>query len=278
MDFNILEALLYGFISGLTEILPISSIAHQALLVEIFNADANVNFLNFMIHAGVFLALWITCGKQLHRAYTDYQKQRTSRRRTRRQFDLQSIMDFQLIKSILIPLILSFILYAITKTFINPLYWVSIFFLVNGIIMHIPMYIAHGNKDSRGMSRLDGTLIGIGSILSAFPGISRTGTIVSFSLCRGAAPAQALRWSLFLSIPAVAVLMGYDVFAMFSLGMGGIGLPEIIQSLFSAGASFLGTIIAVSIMRILTANANYLNFAYYSYGAALFSFILWLYI
>ena len=277
MDFNILEALLYAFVSGLTEILPVSSVAHQALLIELFNADANVNLLNFMIHAGIFVALWITCGTQLRRAYFNYKKTQ-NRRRSRRQYDIQGVMDYQLVKTILTPLFISFILFAITRTFVKPIYLVSIFFLVNGIILHFPMYMSHGNKDARGMSRLDGALVGIGSILSAFPGISRNGTIISFSISRGAAPAHALRWSLFLALPAVVVLMGYDIFAMFTVGLGGIGAPEVIQAVLGAGASFLGTVVAVSVMKILTQSANFLNFAYYSYGAALFSFILWLYI
>jgi len=278
MDFNLIEVVFYGFLSGLTEILPISSLAHQAIMIEIFNADANVIFLNFMVHAGVLIGLWATTGKQFARAYRDYQKYQRIRRRTRRTHDIQSIMDFQLVKTMLVPLVLSFALFAITRTFIKPLYLISIFFLLNGIILHIPMYLAHGNKDSRCMSRLDGTLIGIGSIFSALPGVSRMSTIVSLSICRGADPAQALRWGLFIAIPSIAVLMGYDIFAMFSVGVGAIGVGEIVLSIISAGMAFVGTIIAASIMKLLSSRATYLNFAYYSYGAALFSFILWLFI
>lgn len=278
MDFSLLEALLYGFISGLTEILPVSARAHQALLVQIFNADANVHMLDFIVHAGILAALLIVCGKQLGRSYHDYQRGRLSRRRNRRSSDIQSVRDFQLFKTAVIPLVLGMLLYALGNSLVKPLYWISVFLLFGGVLLHIPIYIPHGNKDSRSMSRLDGVLIGLSGILSILPGIPRIGMLLSAGVGRGAAPAQALRWALMLSIPAIAVLMGFDVYYMATVGMDGIGFPEIVQSLLAGCAAFIGTICAVSLMKLLSAKAAYLNFSYYCWGAALFTFILCLFI
>ena len=278
MDFSLLEALLYGFVSGLTEILPVSSRAHQALLVQLFNADANVHLLDFLVHAGILFALLVVCGKQLGKSYQAYQRGRLSRRRNRRSSDVQSVRDFQLFKTAVIPLVLSMLLYGLGSTLVKPLYWVSVFFLVGGILIHIPIYMPHGNKDSRSMSRLDGVLIGLSSILSVLPGISRIGMLLSTGIGRGAAPSQALRWALMLSIPAIAVVMGFDVYYMVTVGTGSIGFPEIAQSLLAGAAAFIGTFCAVSLMKLLSAKASYLNFSYYCWGAALFTFILCLFI
>ena len=278
MDFSFLEAMIYGFISGLTEILPVSSRAHQALLVQLFNVDANVHLLDFLVHAGILIGLLLVCGKQLGRSYHDYQRGRLSRRRNRRSSDIQSVRDFQLFKTAVIPLILGMLLYSLGNTLIKPLYWVSAFFLLGGIFIHIPIYMPHGNKDSRSMSRLDGVLIGLGSVLSVLPGVSRIGMLLSVSVGRGADPSQALRWALTLSIPAIIALMGFDVYYMATVGVGSIGFPEIVQSLLSGATAFVGTICAVSLMKLLSAKASYLNFSYYCWGAAFFTFILCLFI
>lgn len=278
MDFTLLESLLYGFISGLTEILPVSSKAHQALLVQIFNSDANVHLLDFMVHFGILMGVLLTCGKQLRRAYHDYRLSSSVRRRSRRRADIQSVLDFQLVKNAAIPMLLGFLLYIPASNLTKPLYWVSAFFLLSGIILHIPIYLSHGNKDSRSMSRLDAVLIGLGSVLSVLPGVSRLGMITSISIGRGAAPAQALRWGLFLTIPAMVALMCCDVYCMVSSSMPGIGFPEILQAILGAAAAFIGTICAISVMKLLSSKAGYLNFSYYCWGAALFTFILCLFI
>lgn len=278
MDFNMLEALIYGFVSGITEILPVSSKAHQALMVQMFNSDANVHLLDFMVHFGTLVGLYITCGSQLRRAHRDYRLSRSVRRRSRRQADIQSLLDFQIIKTAAIPLLFGFLLYWSASKLVRPLYWVSVFFLMNGIILHIPMYLPHGNKDSRSMSRLDAVLIGFGSVLGILPGISRIGVVASISVGKGADPSHAFRWGLFLSFPALAALMCIDVYGMASVRMNGIGFPEIFQAFIGAFAALLGTVGAVSVMKLLSSKASYLNFSYYSFGAAILTFILCLYI
>ncbi len=278
MDFNLLEALLYGFISGITEILPVSSKAHQVLMVQIFNSDANVHLLDLMVHFGALAAVYYACGKQLRRAYHDYRLSRSVRRRSRRRADIQSVLDFQFVKSAAIPMLLGFLLYPFTSGLTKPLYWMSAFFLLGGIIMHIPMYLPHGNKDSRSMSRMDALLVGTGSILSVLPGVSRMGMITSVAVGRGADPAYALRWGLYLSFPALIVMLCLDAYGLVSVGMSGIAFPEILQSFLAAAASFIGTTFAVSLMRLLSSKASYLNFSYYCWGAALFTFILFLYV
>lgn len=278
MDFNLLETLIYGFISGLSEILPISSRAHQSIMLQIFNSDANVHLLDFMIHFGILVALLLTCGKQLRRSYSDYRMSSSARRRRNRRADVQSVMDFELIKNASIPMLISFLLYNPAIGFFKSLYWVCLFLLLGGIILHVPLYISHGNKDSRSMSKLDSVLIGLGSMLSVLPGISRMGMVVAVSVGRGADPSQALRWGLFLSVPAMVALMCCDVFSMVANGMSGIGFSEILLTVLGAAAAFFGTIFAIYIMKLLTSKANYLNFSFYCWGASLFIFILCLFV
>ena len=48
---NWLQSMLYGFLSGVAEVLPISSRAHGILLLKIFGASGNSNLMLLMLPA-----------------------------------------------------------------------------------------------------------------------------------------------------------------------------------------------------------------------------------
>ena len=64
---SILENILYGFLSGFTEFLPISSQAHRVLLRYMFGEDTR-NFLQeFLVHIGLLLSILIGCRESISR-------------------------------------------------------------------------------------------------------------------------------------------------------------------------------------------------------------------
>ena len=62
-----LQNILYGFLSGMAEILPISSRAHGILLLKIFGASGSSDLMLLLMHLGILLALYKTCHPQLTR-------------------------------------------------------------------------------------------------------------------------------------------------------------------------------------------------------------------
>ena len=57
MDLNWYQSLLYGLISGITEILPVSSQAHRILLLDIFGRSSQPELLRLMTDLGIVAAL-----------------------------------------------------------------------------------------------------------------------------------------------------------------------------------------------------------------------------
>ena len=106
------------------------------------------------------------------------------------------------------------------------------------------------------MSAFDGILFGIGSALSVFPGVSRIGGGFCAAIMRGADPQHAYKWTLILSVPTLFVLSCFDLFFVFT---------------------YLSAVVAITFMKTLTSRAGLAAFSYYSWGAALFAFILYLY-
>ena len=62
-----LQNILYGFLSGMAEILPVSSRAHGILLLKIFGASGSSDLMLLLMHLGILLALYKTCRPQLTR-------------------------------------------------------------------------------------------------------------------------------------------------------------------------------------------------------------------
>ena len=126
------------------------------------------------------------------------------------------------------------------------------------------------------MSLLDSFLIGIAGSFSAFPGISRIGSTALAASARGADRQNTLNWALLLSIPALITHMGLDVFSM----VANINAVNFWSSFFSyilaAAGTYIGGYFGILLMKFLTVRTGFSGFSYYSWGAALFTFILYL--
>lgn len=276
MQLSWLESLIYGFISGLTELLPVSSQAHQAILNKVFGVESAGALMSLLIHLAVLLALIFSCRPQLERLRLSQQLAKIPKRRRRRQPDPVAILDMRLLKTAAIPILICFLLYIQTNQALGKLNICAAFLIVNGLFLYIPQFLTGANKDSRSMSGLDSLLIGLSGALGILPGISRMGTILSVSMIRGADRKCALHWALMLSIPSLAALMVLDLVNLFTMGIGTISFAAFLPCLLAAITAYLGAWAAIASMRFLSINASFSGFAYYSWGAALLSFILYL--
>lgn len=277
MDINWIQAVLYGIISGLSEFVPVSSQAHQLILRSLFGIHDVDHLMNLFAHLGMLTALGVTTGSYIKRSLHEHSFSKTSRRRRKRQVNPQAVCDVNFISTACIPMLLSFLLYSKTQQWENKVPIVSIFLLVNGIILLIPMYLAKGNKDSRHMSSFDAVLFGVASALSAFPGISRIGIGSSFAIARGADPNYAYKWSLFLSAPVLFVLICFDLASLFAVGLAGAGAVYILKCILCGVFSHIGASLAITLLKAITLRNGISGLSYYSFGAALFAFILYLY-
>ena len=126
------------------------------------------------------------------------------------------------------------------------------------------------------MSGMDGMLIGLAAAFSAIPGISRNGVIMFMTLIREADKNNGVIWALILSVPAMVMLALLDIIAMFTVGIGSITLMVLVGYLLSMVFAFIGAYFGVTFIRMLITRSDYSVFAYYDFGLALLSFVLYL--
>jgi undecaprenyl pyrophosphate phosphatase UppP len=79
-----------------------------------------------------------------------------------------------------------------------------------------------------------------------------------------------------ISIPVLVVFMITDLIGLVTVGSGLFTFVIFIQYVLSGIAAFVGSYVAIHFMRFLVVSSGFAGFAYYSWGAALFSMILYL--
>lgn len=273
---SIFENIIYGLISGLTEFLPVSSQAHQILLRYMFGGDSR-NFLQeFLVHIGLLLAIFFGCRESLSRLRREQKLASNPRYKSRNSLDPKSYYDIRLLKTASFPLIIGLFLSFVTVKMEKNLLTVMAFLLVNALVIFLAEHTQHGNRDSRTMTGLDGIIMGILGSLSVFPGVSRTGMISAYTSMRGADYTNVTNWAILLGIPAVIFLICFDIFGLVTVGAGVVSFAVFAGYLLAGISAFIGGYISISAFLTILNHAGFAQFAYYSVGAALFTFLLYL--
>ena len=270
-----LWTILYGFVAGLAEFLPLSSPAHQSISAAVFGLASAAPLRQFLIRAACLAALLSACGREIDKLRRDGRMARLPARRRKRPVDSRSVATNRLLNIAVFPLVIGLVFYRRVNMWVDSLAVLTIFLVINGILLFVPQYIPSGNKDGRNLSLLDGLLMGLAGAFSVFPGISRMSAIHFAASARGADKNYSLQFALYLSIPALVVMLLFDAVAIFG-GIEAISFLVIIQYLLAMAAAYFGSTFAISIMRSMVVRAGYEIFSYYCWGMALISMILYL--
>ncbi len=268
---NILQSLLYGLVSGISEFLPISSSAHQNLILFLFGVNRYDPLMDVVVYSALLCALLFCCRdimESIKRERMIYEKNR------RTHLSLVRLKDYRLVKDATMPMLILFVICSFIIQDKHSLLIGSLGLLINGIIVFIPVRLMQGNKDSRHMSKLDSVLFGLLVAASALPGISRLGIVTTAATFRGASKIKGMEWALLLCIPAIILLIILNLFALF--GGSTIVLSGFFSYVFAFIGAFFGGYFSIFLVRLLTVRSGYSGFAYYCWGAALFMFILYL--
>lgn len=269
---NWLEGFLYGLISGVTEFLPVSSQAHQRILLQIFGVTRD-SVSDLIVHLSALLALYIGCRGLLFRMRRE-QKALTRSKYRAHSTDVRNAYDLRLVRTAIVPLLLLMLILVFTRTWADNNLLIAIFSLLGGIVIFISERFPHANKDSRYMSVLDAIIFGFAAALCVFPGISRVGTSMSYATMRGVDKQHSLNWVLILSIPALMILSVFDIVGIVTASAMVVNLSVIIGYITAGLGAFSGAYLSIFFIRTVLMRSNTTVFAYYSWGISMFIFVL----
>lgn len=275
MDLNWFEAIIYGLVSGMSEFLPASSRAHQAIMRQLFGGG-NTNVLDLMIHLAIFVSLILSSQKPIRLLNRTRKILVLPSNRRKREPDHQLAALLQLLKTACWPVVLTAFLFVITDRISSRLQFLAICIAANGIVLYICWHCRSANKDARFMSGMDAFLIGFSSALGVVPGISRVGMGISISMMRGVEPRRAADWAVLISIPAVAALCVADIIVIATGTAGTLSFLLLVKYLTSAVFACLGSLLGIRALKFLAANRVIGWVSYYCWGLAMFAFVLFM--
>ena len=201
---GIFQAVILGFVQGLTEFVPVSSSGHLVLLHRVFGISEPTLFFDVMLHAGTLLAVFIVLRQDiwtlLHRP-------------------IQPLTGFLILGTI--PAVIAALVFRgpiegafETGQFLGFSFLITSSLLCTAEVLSKRKHYLRGHEtfttdqslaevNWRSMSWRDASVIGLMQALAIVPGVSRSGATITGALSRKLNRELAARFSFLLSIPAI---------------------------------------------------------------------------
>lgn len=277
MKLSWLQSAMMGFVSGLSEPLPMSPEAHRAILGKFFGVAQISPLVVFSCHLAALIVLLLTGHLELGRLRRTRKILNTPPRRRTAHPELNSAGTLKLLRTAVPIAILGRLLSVYLAAIGNKLYLLALTLILSGVILHIPMRMRSANKDGRHLLGLDGMLMAAGYSLGSVPGISGVGAAVSLSLIRGTDRRYAVRFAWMLLCVGLGVSLGLDVLSILGAGLK-FDLALILSAVIAGLCAAAGTALAVRLMLSLVRRGGIgiSGFSYYNWGLALLCLALFL--
>lgn len=273
---NLLENLLYGFISGVSSIVPVSSYGHQVVFRQIAGQTIRNPLADLFVHLAILVALFLCCNTEINMFAKEFSAPQHRSRRRNVPVDRRRTYEIRMLITASVAMLIVFFMQAMAYKTENNLLVVCLFFILNGVVLYITDHVRQSNKDARHMTALNSVVIGLVSGLGIFPGVSRIGAGMSLAIIQGVDKPKALKWMLVISIPAMVLLCCFDFVNIFTVTGIAFSFIALVGYLLSAIGAFLGAYGAILFMRFVIVNSGFAGFACYSWGMAMLTFILYL--
>jgi len=273
VDLTWLECLIFGLISGFSEFLPLSSVAHQTVFLKL-TGGGDAPFLRFCGTLGCLAALLVVFVPALLKMRRERMIAAIPKNRRRRPPDLESLTRSRVLRMAAISALVLFAGYTLVWDLYQRLWILAGVMVLNGIALFLPTYLPGANKGARSMSNLDAMIIGIFSGLGIVPGLSGIGCGIAAARIRGADRRYATDLALMIAVPVLAALTVIRFFG--SVGVTAWSATTVLYGFTVLMSSFGAGYLAIHLLRYLSVKTEHVGFAYYCWGAALFTLLLYL--
>lgn len=265
---NILQAIVLGFVQGMTEFLPISSTAHLKVVPVVLGwGDPGVAFTAIIQLGSIAAVLWYFWGDLTRiivgattaiarKDYTNY--------------------DFRLFLGIVLgtmPIIFfGFSIKIFIPDFdnspIRSLAAIATASIVMSLLLGLAEKLGKRQRDFENLTMNDGLLMGLVQALSLIPGVSRSGSTLTGGLFIGLQRETAARFSFLLGIPAITLAGLVELKDVVGTGLSNAEIIPLIAGVISA--AIFSYIAIAGLLRFLKTHSNWV-FIWYrlAFGVAI---------
>lgn len=251
---DIWQAVVLGFVQGLTEFLPVSSSGHLALVMNCFGIS-DILFISIILHLGTLVAVCVVFWRDILELF-------------KKPFKTLGYLIIATIPAAIIGLLLDDLVeeYILGGTYFGII--IAVFFLITATVLFITEQIAKKRKNDLPLCFKTVIPMGLAQAVAILPGISRSGSTICAGTIAGGKSGEVAKFSFLMSIP---VILGSFVVELYK----GIRDGTIAQNFAEGGVAFgwsvaLGFIVsaisglfAIRVMLKAIQKANYKWFSLY---------------
>ena len=194
---TVIQGIILGIVQGFTELLPISSSAHLALIPWAFEWEIPPSF-DVALHFGTLLAIGIFFFKDWLKLIVGGYNQVVKKEKTP-----EGRMFWYIVVATIPGGIIGFVLDHFMEGILNKPIIIAIALIVMGIILYLVDKNCKSKTEYKDMTFKQTFLIGISQCLAFIPGVSRSGITMTTGRALGVKRESAAKYTFMLSAPIV---------------------------------------------------------------------------
>lgn len=274
---NLIQAVIMGFIQGLTEFLPVSSSGHLVLgsslykfftHKELASGGSEEIVFDIVLHLGTLLAVLIFFKDDIFKMVKAFVQACLKRDFS----DTDAKISLFILIGTVFTIFVAYPLKIVSESLINLPYVVGIFIFVTGCILYLGEWVSE--KKASKTDKIDlktSILVGIAQGLASIPGISRSGSTISTGIFLGLDRVACARYSFLLSLP---IIVGASIFyPILEVDMSEILSFNWISFVIGFLVSFVSGYFCIKYFLQFLGKHSMKIFAYYCWSVGVFMFV-----
>jgi undecaprenyl-diphosphatase len=269
---TVINAIILGFVQGLTEFLPISSSAHIRIVGELLGtgADPGAAF-TAITQLGTEAAVIVYFWRDIIRIIGHWARSLVGRLP---RCDPDARLGWFIILGSLPIIVLGVVFQWAIESVLRSLWIVAATLIMFGILLGVADAVGAKRRRLRDLTVAHAAVFGFAQALALIPGVSRSGGTITAGLFLGYERRAAARYSFLLAIPAVLGSGFYELFKVVTHHCSGACPPEVFSlgetAIATAVAFLVGLLIVAFFMRYISRH-SFLPFVIYriALGSAL---------
>lgn len=272
---NVVSAIFFGIIQGLTEFLPVSSSGHLAIMQNIFgmeNVEETSLTFTVLLHLGTLIAVFLVYRRDIFSLipafFTGLGKLFHGKRKLADYNERERMVFFVILATL--PLVLAVLMKDGVALLSAHTKVIGFILMLNALVLYISDRFSGGNGGINEMTPRSAVMVGLCQFCAVLPGLSRSGATITGGLLQGFSREFAVKFSFILSIPAI---LGANILEVPKIVSNPIPQGETVAYIAGVVAAALSGIAAMKLLQFISRKSNFRIFSYYCLAAGLIAVI-----
>ena len=271
---TLIESIILGIVQGLTEPLPVSSSAHLVIVPALIPGfhQPSVAF-DVLLHLGTLLAVVFFLRREIGELFASLMPDKAQGDPASGTAAGEKAANRRMVLWIMVSTFLTGVIGILFKDRIESLFEsveiTACMLFITGILLFLSDRVKTNARGKEEMNLTDGIVLGLVQAVALIPGISRSGSTITFGIFRGLERKTSARFSFLLSIPAIGgavILKSADL-----LRLPASDLPALGAGFFAAAVTGF---LSLKLLFAIINKTGLSLFAYYCWFAGAATLII----